>query len=487
MTVALVVGLFALPAWVVILAGILPGRMASDQLLFHEVAVRVFAEQLPSPNLADYRSATTPGYHLVLAGLDASVGLNRAALQLAGSLFTVGLLGLAAWLAYRGGARGAAAALCAPLVASLYIWPAGVWLLPDNAGWLGVVGVLAIALHGRTTAHFVLGGVVLAALVWMRQIHLWAAAPLWLSAWLGYKLVEQQAEETPGASSGWIASLRAEFAWMLSRPGPRVKRTAIAVACTIPAFGFVAWFAWMWGGLTPPLFQEGGDLAGGHQGVNLAAPAFVLALFGLFTPFFAGILHVPGQRLVRECKAGLLVAALAGVLIAAVVPTSYDKAAGRWTGLWNIVQKVPAPMDRSPVIIALAAAGAVALVFWCAALSRRDRWIFLSAIAGFAAALTATHELWQRYVEPFVLILLVLMASRAMARPINRIGGMSLRDRAARAWLLLGPVVLAAGFAALTAWTVFKSERIDPARFAEAFAAERARQGMTSEPIKESP
>ncbi|MBX3364954.1 MAG: hypothetical protein KF866_09330 [Phycisphaeraceae bacterium] len=461
-----------------IFSGLLPGRMASDQLLFHEVTVRVFAEQFPKPNLADYRSATSPGYHLVLAAVDAALGLGRSGLQLAASGFTAGFLGLLVWVSYRAGAGRRAALLCAPLLASLYVWPAGVWLLPDNAGWLGVVGVLALAFHGRTVVHLVAAGVVLAALVWMRQIHLWAAAVIWMAGWLGPDRDASSLSESNRLSNGWFAGVRGEFLWLLSAFGQRMRRAAIAGVCTLPAFGFVAWFAWKWGGLTPPLFAEGGDLAGGHQGMNPAAPAFVLALLGLFTPFFAGVLHTSGQRLVREAKVGLVAAALAGAAIAAATPTSYDKEAGRWTGLWNIVQKIPAPMERSPVIIALAAAGAVALVLWCAALSRRDRWLLLTTVAGFSAAMTATHELWQRYVEPLVLIVLVLASSRAIGRPGNHIAGDTLRDRAAKAWCSLGPIVLAGAFAVLTTLTILKSDPIDPARYDEALDAERTRQGM---------
>ncbi|MGD2071338.1 MAG: hypothetical protein PVI57_21895, partial [Gemmatimonadota bacterium] len=40
---------------------------AGDEAHFHHPTVRTFADQLPRPDLTDYRSATTPLYHLGLA------------------------------------------------------------------------------------------------------------------------------------------------------------------------------------------------------------------------------------------------------------------------------------------------------------------------------------------------------------------------------------------------------------------------------------
>ena len=96
MAAGIIAALFVATAWPVIALGVMRGRMASDQLRFHEVVIRLFAADLPSPDLSDYRSATSPGYHLVLAAASKLVGDSRLALQLAGSLFTIGLLALVA-------------------------------------------------------------------------------------------------------------------------------------------------------------------------------------------------------------------------------------------------------------------------------------------------------------------------------------------------------------------------------------------------------
>src|SRR6185503_20842297 len=80
-----------------IFSGRMPGRAGQDQLQYHEPAIRQFAAELPRPELHDYLSATTPGYHLLL-GVAVRAGLDsRTALQCLGSLFTAAMLGTLAW------------------------------------------------------------------------------------------------------------------------------------------------------------------------------------------------------------------------------------------------------------------------------------------------------------------------------------------------------------------------------------------------------
>ena len=45
------------------------GGLANDERVFHLPTIRLFADQLPSPDLSDYNVATTPGYHLLLAAV----------------------------------------------------------------------------------------------------------------------------------------------------------------------------------------------------------------------------------------------------------------------------------------------------------------------------------------------------------------------------------------------------------------------------------
>ncbi len=178
----------------------------------------------------------------------------------------------------------------------------------------------------------------------------------------------------------------------------------MAVAVTLPAFGVVYAFVRLWGGLSPPAFQEDA------QGLNPAAPAFIMAQVGLFSLFFAGWLIGPARELVTKRRSALLVAVGAGLVIALVPATSYSVDAGRFSGLWNAARDTPLVFGRvSPLIVVLAIGGVVASAAWFLALPLRSRWIALAALIAFIAAQTASHNCWQRYHEPFILILMAVL------------------------------------------------------------------------------
>lgn len=446
---AVLVALMVATAWPVIFAQVQRGRMALDQLHYHERTVRAFLDAWPAPDLTNYWSATTPGYHLAIAGAAKIVGDSRTMLQLIASLFTVALLGVLGWALGSRAPPMTAIALGLPLVFSLYVWPAGVWLLPDNAGWLLVLGVVLLALRTKFgLGHLLAAGVVLAALVLVRQIHLWAAAALWMGAWLGAG--HNPDADEPGPLDG---SFRGELGWLLTPSRDRIVRTGLMVAATIPAFLIVAHFARTWGGLTPPLFQGEFQSEAVHTGGNPAAPAFILALIGFISLFFAGYLATPFLHMWRTRPWVILVAAGVGALLALLPETSYSQEAGRWTGLWNIANKLPTIADRSPLIVCGSALGAALFAVWAWSLDTRDRWVFIAAWAAFFAAQTASFQIWQRYSEPMVLLMLAIFATRLADRQPEH--PLALRAR------IIGPAMLGVLFALLCATQVSMSSAID--------------------------
>lgn len=440
-------GLFLAIALPFMVIGWSNGRGADDQIMFHEPAIRTFAAELPWPTLSDYSSATAPGYHLVLAAFARIFTDERLVLQFAGSLFTAGLLWtLGASVARRcaradPGAEGAirSVVLCLPVLASMYVLFPGIWLQPDNAGWLGVLGMLLLALRPVYTVNtLLLGGCLLTALVWTRQNHIWTAALLWAWAYL-------TAADTPDS----------RVRTLVSSPEKRFRRTGAAVLVSLPAFMVLGFLVWRWGGLVPPSFSKQHG-----SGVNFATPPFVLSLAGVYGLFFAGWTFAGLSLLWREHRSVLVLLVLLATVSAVYPPTTYLYEA-RGTGLWNIVKAME---DRglvlyhhtSPLLLVLAPIGIAMLAAMVIQLRPRSRWVFIIALCAFTAAQSANSNAWQRYIEPFLLMVFALAAAE-IGRPQDPFLPAPIRNglRASR-WV--GPLALAALLGGVTLWTISRAD-----------------------------
>lgn len=442
-SVASVFLLLAVP--VIMLAGPLD-RAGFDQLNFHEPAIRIFAydwgHRAAGMNFKSYLSATTPGYHVALAFVARFLADSTHGLQIAGSLFTAGLLALltyfnSAWAKMR---IVLATSLC--VLTSKYVFFPGVWLLPDNAGWLLVLAVLALAYAHRTDLRaLVLGGILLVLTILTRQTHAWTAGVLLISF-----LWPKRADFRSPTS---LATIPHE-------PPALAPRLLWGVAACVPAFLVLRIFYDLWQGLTPPLFQYQYSNAGkGLEKLNFAAPAFLLAILGLYAPFFA-LSWLPG--LVRLLRSHIVVAFVflaVAMLLVCIPDTRYsaDQSLGRWEGLWAIAGKLPVIANHtSALIFALAVVGASALLGFFARLPLRDAAITLAALAGFAATQAVAFQLWQRYHEPLVLMVLAILACRPS--DAERKGENGDRDgsmaRRAEKLAYVGPLALAMVLAAMT-------------------------------------
>jgi hypothetical protein len=423
---------FLIPALLLIASGRIPERVFSDQRVYHEPAIRQFISQWPRVDLFDYLSATTPGYHLLLAGIvkivspvASSAGLGEfaassALLQLISAAITCVWLGTIAWWLTRLTTPLRALATILPLSCSMYVLQAGAYVLPDNGGWLGVTLMLMLALSPRLShRHVLLAGLVLMALVFTRQNHLWTASLIVIAAWMS---------AMPKGRAPW------ETTWtedLLYAAPARLTRSLMALVACVPALLVLAWLVSLWGGLTPPRFHTL------HQGFNLATPGFVLAVLGLGSIIFAGTLWCPVVEALMHWRRWLLIASIVSIAIALIAPTTYSMEAGRWSGLWNVARRLPALGGyASIVIVPLAVLGGVVLTSCLRRLSMNERVVVLSALAAFSCAQAANAQLWQRYVEPFTLLVLVYLVARV---------GEAVRTRW---WELALPVLAAAAFTA---------------------------------------
>ncbi|GAB5497534.1 MAG: hypothetical protein Phyf2KO_26140 [Phycisphaerales bacterium] len=414
----------------VVLGHGISGPAANDEQEFHLPTIRHFAEQMPTPDLESYNVATTPGYHLLLA-VAANLGAESdTALRLIGGQFAVLLAALmACWIGKRI-EWPFAVVLSLPAFVSIYTFAPMVLALPEAAAWLGVLAMLVIGLRRVVRKEwFVVAGVVLVGLVCIRQIHIWAAVPVWLSAWLGSQQEREPVRLVPRPNELEL--------------NERLPFSVFALLCTLPAFGILVWFFWLWQGPVPPSFQTSeaaSEIRGAavHSGGNIASPAMVLALFGLFAPLFIAGLIPAILRKLGERPAVVwfvLVSGALSFLIAVVPETSFSVSDGRWTGLWNVVGKLPTIGERSPVILGLATAGGIQLACLLLVIRSRDRLIIAGTLLAFTVAQTANFQSWARYLLPMVLFTLVMLTTLALqVLPARRVTH------------LIGPSLLAIGF-----------------------------------------
>lgn len=422
----------AVRLWIVLGPGMSgPGR--SDEQSFHLPVIQSFASQWPNLDLSDYLAASTPGYHIAMVGVSALTRGDLDAMRLtSGALVTLLILALV-WFAGRRVGGVSAFALSLPLIASPYVLGASTLLLPEGAAWTLLTCLILLMLRPRVDwKTYALAGTLVLLIVFTRQIFLWGAGLVWLGAWLG-----------PDAADGPPSRLiPPRGRWLLAQ---RIPRAVLAFAITLPAFACVWSFYRLWGGLTPPLFQEGGDaameLAGTHTGANPSVVLLTLALLALAGVFYVGYLIRPLQAAWVQrralCARALTLGGALGLTLALAIPSSFDREAGRYSGLWNAIGRLPTLADRSPVMLALAPAGGVMLAAIWLVLPRRAGWIIIASVAGFAIAQSANHQAWQRYVEPMALIVLMLTAALA-SRP-----SAGERPVTTPRWAWLGPAALA--------------------------------------------
>ena len=365
----------AIPALWLVLTGNNIGRAAADSIMYHERVIRAMIFQFPEFDLRNPLTTTTPGYHIILATVGRFLSDSGTALRLTSVVIGTAFVCLVAgWSARRRGALDGTL-LALPLACSLYVLGSTAWMLPDNLAWLLIAVVLMLCCRGEGGRRWlVLASIALFALVFVRQIQIWAAAPIWVAAWFG--------------------------------SNHSARRVATAILATLPAFALLGAFILLWHGLVPPRFQTY------VTGINLATPAFILLQYALMGVGFLPWLAPTIVRSWSMHRRTILLAGIVGVLLAVIPATTTLQEAGRFTGWWGPLGSVPSIAGHTnPIFLVLSPLGAALLTASFLGLPARTRAIFSAATIAFIVASSATFFSWQRYHEPYVLLSLAMVSA----------------------------------------------------------------------------
>jgi|GEM_PF-6956049 len=373
------------------------GRAYSDQRQYYYPAILYFSQHYCSVSITNYPSsdvlgfippATIPGYYLLLAIVHKWLASSEVMLKVVNSLFTAAFFLLAAHVLSDKLNILRVVVSCLPALCSLYIYPAGVWLLPDNSSWLIVAVILYFLLHSsRRTKNYLITAALLSVAVLTRQTNIWLALPIMVAS---FDFLSED-----GVNARFNVSC---FMSIITKLIP-------SLLTIVPALGILLVFFTSWHGLVPPALQ------GRHQGINWVIPSFFLSLFFVCAVFYLPYIWPRLKHLPRQQIHIVIGAFSLGLLLALLPHTDYSPEQGRVSGLWNIVKIVPAYVNRSALITCLSPLGAAAMAFCLLLVGKRPRWILLASVIGFVLANMANKQAFERFYDGFIFIFLVLSLS----------------------------------------------------------------------------
>lgn len=351
------------------------GGYAWDEEAFHLPAVRQIRSHWPRLDLErDALSAVSPVYHYVLATVSIITGPDRQSLRFFNWLVSLAVL-LTLWLLFPASTERLALAALLPLACSNFFVKSAAWIVTDNPPLLCIGVMLALVFSWNVSLRSILGAAALAGgATALRQLHVWTAAPIALSAFL---------------TASWS------------------RRILVLLASFLPVAVLVT-LVWHWNGLVPPAWRAASYQADQSYTASLC---YILAVLCVLGPFYWLATAVP--RLSDLVSLPVLLGGLFGLVLAIVGPTDYSVQAGRWGGyLWSLAGRLPAPGGRSVVFLILAPCGGALLALLTAALHRYcgQNWaiLWLGSFSSWALMFLPNRQVFHRYFEPMILIFLVL-------------------------------------------------------------------------------
>lgn len=386
----------------------LPIFHSSDELVYHYPLIKQFASQLPFPDLAHYAAAQTPLFHLLLAYVGKLIGYELWRLRLVNVLISYGLALAVYWLLHGRLGLGRMQSLALTLLFALspYVYGSSFRVVTDNLATLFVVLSLERFERFRETGRlgpFIAGAAALAAAMLTRQ------------------------------STAFMLPVAALYALHGGRTGrDRALALAAVVLAAVPVGALFA----TWHGLVAPggdpsscgLCAPGRSGAGASQGqLVVQSSELTLATIGLYgTVLFAPLL-VP--RLLAWCRRpdlratrGAIAGASAGALLLLLCPAAPGThAAG---AIWNAAARFPTLLGSSLVFWLLVPTSG-AILSWRMRLAPR-RWMVAVFLGCFLVGALAIRFPWQKYVDPFALLALLLTVRRDEFRSPRELAGAGL-------------------------------------------------------------
>lgn len=350
------------------------GRAYADQVKFHYPTIKHFESTF---NFDNYPSATTPGYHLILATVGRYISDHVMLLRIVNSLFTTALFLMIGSMLEGKFSFLHLVLLIMPAMTSIYMIPSGLWLVPDNLAWLTVLlGLLAVSQSGKN-GFSNKDSLVFATSVLIRQNNVWLAGPHL------YKSLTLSCE----------------------RGTVKVSEFVMRSLTVVPSFLFLGYFFYRWNGPVPPM------MANKHMDLNPAAPCFFFALFFVYSLFYFPLLtHLIIKRFHgRRVHLKNITLFLATCFLLSLIPrTDFNIVEGRSSGLWNVVKHFPSIHHRSLLIMIAAPLGAVSCWIWIYFVEGAMKSSLITSIICFAVMQISSHYAFERYYAGFIFILLFI-------------------------------------------------------------------------------
>lgn len=385
--IAVSIGIIAAVILPLMLACAPSTRFNYDEQAFHLPTIKNILAHWPQVDMQhDLQTATSPGYHYLLASAQRLLSVSDRNLR----LVNIGVSWLVGWLLWRhlsrSMARMAAAMATLPLLLNSYFIRNGAFVATENAALLATVLSLNRLLTLRTDAFsLLLAGIYAALAVLVRQNCIWLVTG--------------------------IVTLAAMERWPVSSPIRHRVWGAAAVAIALPVL-VLAWLFGSWHGLTPPAFQSR------HVGLNFVAIYYGLSLLGLAAVCYLPACNVEVVRSTFTDVRTWSVAIVVG-LSALLFDSAPDVTAGRWGGgLWQVAAWTPIWHGRALIFSMLSALAVLTL-----SIPLRELWslghrryvlLWTVLVTSWLVANIANLFVFQRYFEPTVVLLVAYLFALLM-------------------------------------------------------------------------